>query len=227
MDTPADIAEALQIRDKMLGVLLRQARLKAGKTQKDCAAVLGYSPSVISAMEYGRRPITLPELEVLAFLFNIPVQTFWDPQPLSEETLPLPAPEVMLLRRKMIGISLRQARLAAKRGRQECAEALSIPADWISEYEYGERDIPLSHLEVLAEFLGVDLFYFLDDQATPRRQGERARAAMKRFSELSPDIQQFVLQPSNTLYLRIAMKLSSLSAETLRQIAEEILEITY
>jgi hypothetical protein len=44
---------------------------------------------------------------------------------------------------------------------------------------------------------------------------------------LSPELQTFVAQPVNTLYLEVAMRLSRLSVEHLRSVAESLLEITY
>jgi len=49
---------------------------------------------------------------------------------------------------------------------------------------------------------------------------------MSRMQELPPDLQEFVLKPSNALYLKIAKQLSVLSADTLREVAETILDIT-
>jgi|GEM_PF-4832965 len=60
------IQEAMALRSKITGVLLKNARTRAGKSQKDCAKILGCSPRTISDYEYGRRDISLPELEALA-----------------------------------------------------------------------------------------------------------------------------------------------------------------
>jgi hypothetical protein len=47
------------------------------------------------------------------------------------------------------------------------------------------------------------------------------------LNELPPDVRDFVLSPTNALYLRIAMLLSAMKADSLRQIAETLLDITY
>jgi hypothetical protein len=47
------------------------------------------------------------------------------------------------------------------------------------------------------------------------------------MEELSPDMRDFILNPTNTLYLRIAMLASALEADQLRLIAETLLDITY
>ena len=49
----------------------------------------------------------------------------------------------------------------------------------------------------------------------------------KALEELPPDVRDFALKPTNALYLRIAMQLSAMKADPLRQIAETLLDITY
>jgi hypothetical protein len=50
---------------------------------------------------------------------------------------------------------------------------------------------------------------------------------MQKFLDLPPEVQQFVAKPVNRPYLELAMRLSDLSAEKLRAVAEVLLEITY
>jgi transcriptional regulator with XRE-family HTH domain len=221
--------EAMAIRSKIIGVLLRNARTTAGKSRKDCAAVLGCSPDTISRFEYGRKDITLPQLEVLAYFFGLPITYFWDTDAIpEEEEIDQPIDEIMTIRRKIIGVLLRQARLDAGKSQRQCAEALSCSADRISHYERGMRDIPLPELEALADFLDVPITHFLDEQTTPLGgEAPKEVKGAETFDELPPDVRDFVSNPTNVLYLRIAMKLSTLSVDALRQIAETLLDITF
>lgn len=221
--------EAMAIRSKIIGVLLRNARIRAGKSRKDCAAVLGCSPDTISRFEYGRKDITLPQLEVLAYFLGLPITYFWDKNaiPEEEEEIERPVDEIMTIRRKIIGVLLRQARLNAGKSQKQCAEALSCPVDRISQYERGQRDIPLPELEALADFLEVPITYFLDEQAAPLSTETPTRVGVETLAELPPDVRDFVSNPTNVLYIRIAMKLSTLSVDALRQIAETLLDITF
>ncbi|MFP3854559.1 MAG: helix-turn-helix domain-containing protein, partial [Anaerolineales bacterium] len=59
--------QALSLRTKMLGALVREARMEAGKSIRDSAEMLGISPSTFSSYEHGRQGISLPELEILCF----------------------------------------------------------------------------------------------------------------------------------------------------------------
>jgi len=220
--------EAMTIRSKIIGVLLRNARIKAGKSRKDCAAVLGYSPSTISQLEYGRKDITLPQLEVLAYFLGLPITYFWDEDViLEEEEIDRPVDEIMTIRHKIIGVLLRQARLDASKSQKQCAQALNCSAGRISQYERGQRGIPLPELEALADFLDVPITHFLDEQTAPLSKEAPKGRDVETFAELPPDVRDFVSNPTNALYIRIAMKLSTLSVDVLRQIAETLLDITF
>ncbi len=48
-----------------------------------------------------------------------------------------------------------------------------------------------------------------------------------RFYELPQEVREFLANPANLLYINIAMRMSDLSAETLRSLAEGLLEVTY
>jgi len=220
--------EAMAIRSKIIGVLLRNARIKAGKSRKDCAAVLGCSPDTISRFEYGRKDITLPQLEMLAYFLGLPITYFWDKDAIpEEEEMDRPVDKTMTIRRKIIGVLLRQARLDAGKSQKQCAKALSCSADRISRYERGQMDIPLPELEALANFLDVPIAYFLDEQTTPlSRETPKDVRGAETLVELPPDVRDFVSNPTNALYVRIAMKLSTLSVDDLRGIAETLLDIT-
>jgi len=217
------------IRSKIIGVLLRSARTRAGKSRRDCAAVLGCSPDTISRFEYGRKDITLPQLEMLAYFLGLPITYFWDEDAIpEEEEMDRSGDEIMTIRRKIIGVLLRQVRLDAGKSQKQCAKALSCSAGRISLYERGQRDIPLPELEALADFLDVPITHFLDEQTTPliSREAPKGRG-VETFAELPPDVRDFVSNPTNVLYIQIAMKLSTLSVDVLRQIAETLLDITF
>jgi hypothetical protein len=78
-----------------------------------------------------------------------------------------------------------------------------------------------------AEQCGQSLADLCDDEIVPLGRAELQRQFAARLDELPPDLRDFVLKPTNTLYLRIAMLLSSMKADSLRQIAETLLDITY
>src|SRR3990172_8179144 len=66
---------SVQLRMKMLGALIRQARLSSGKSLKETAALVGTTSGILSSYEKRRRGISLPELELLAFHLEVPLSS--------------------------------------------------------------------------------------------------------------------------------------------------------
>ena len=225
-----EASQSLAIRNKIIGVLVKRARTEAGMTQKECAQFLGCTPSAFRRYEQGKKGFSLPQLESLALLFDVPVASLWDdayPLPEKIEEEPLPLDQIMLLRRKMLAVRLRQVREAAGLSMREMGKALDCSPYMISQYEHGAREIPLAELEMAAERCGQTIAEFLDDEAIPLSPAEQRRRILERLEALPPDMRDFVLNPTNVLYLRIAMLASALKADELRKIAETLLDITY
>jgi transcriptional regulator with XRE-family HTH domain len=178
-------------------------------------------------MEFGQRETTLPQLEVMALLFNVPVNYFWSEEPIEAAERLLPTVQAMALRQRIIGIKLRQARTEAGRSPKDLSNLLSVPASQIAQYELGETEIPLSKLEALATYLDQPIDYFIEPLPFDPTNGHLTLEELANFSELPKEVREFLANPANRLYINIAMRLSDLSAETLRSLAEGLLEVTY
>ena len=96
----------------------------------------------------------------------------------------------------------------------------------MKRYETGELPIPLSELELLANVLEIPIEQFYDKHG-PIGKWRNQQGTYLKFLDLPPEVQQFVCKPVNRPYLELAMRLSDLSAEKLRAVAEVLLEITY
>ncbi len=218
----------LALRNRMIGVLLRDARRREGCTLEECAEALGVSKSDIEAYEEGREPISLPELEVLGYVLDAPVSHFIDPH--SQLTTDERDPDfatILSLRRRIIGTLVRQARLEADLDHHDLADWLGCTTDEVEAYELGKRSIPVTQLETLARSLELPLDYFRDEGNGPIAARQQQREIDRRFQDLPSNIKAFVAKPINVKYLELAMKLSHMPASRLREIAEGLLEITY
>ncbi len=225
-----DSSQTIAIRNRIIGILVKRARLGAGKSQRECGEFLGCSPFVFSQYERGRKGMSLPQLEALAYFLDVPAASLWDeasPEPDDPSAVTLPMEQMLLLRRKILAVQFRQCRLKAGLTQKELGELLVCSANMISQYERGKREIPLAELEIAAEQCGQRLDSFLDDETIPLGRVQRDRLTLAQLNELPPDVRDFVLRPTNALYLRIAMLLSAMKVDSLRQIAETILDITY
>jgi transcriptional regulator with XRE-family HTH domain len=218
------------VRSKMLGVLLRDARQAAGKTNRECAEALGLPTGAYNAYELGQKSPSLPELELLAFFLNVPLKHFWGEQARSEQpragAAPLPSAAITQLRDRIIGAQLRKARVAAKIKLKDLAEQVGLSGSRLSAYEFGEKPIPLPDLEAIAHRLNLNIEDLFESQGTVG-EWDSTQRALERFKTMPADLRDFVTQPANEHYLRLAHKLSELPADKLRGIAESLLDITY
>jgi len=90
----------------------------------------------------------------------------------------------------------------------------------------GQEAIPIPDLELLANVMDIrneDLF----DQRGMIGKWRSDKAAVRTILDLPPEVRSFVSQPVNLPYLELAMRLSDLSVDKLRGVAEGLLEITY
>jgi len=211
----------------MLGVILKDARKAAHQTTREAAESIGMTTSMLSAFESGRRSITLPELEALAYTYDVPIRHFlYNAQFLTENKRdPINLKRLVPLRQKMIATKLRQLRAEKGMRLSELGKQTGISSRRIKSYEIGRRPITLSDLETLSTALGVEVASFLEPFG-PVGEWEINRESDVLFQKLPSDIRHFAAQPIHEPYLRLAMKLSELSADRLRNIAEAILDIT-
>jgi transcriptional regulator with XRE-family HTH domain len=217
------------VRSKRLGLLMKDARAAAGKGVEDCAQALGIPVSQYEAYEYGDSAATLPEVELLAFYLKIPLEHFWGEELLSESQLdgkPNFKPEnLLLLRQKMIGVQLKQARMDAGLSQEALAAEAGLEVHQLEAFERGEAALPLPLLESLSGLLNRPLREFYDRYG-PVGVWAMEQRALQGIREMPPDLQAFVSMPVNQPYLELAQRLSEMSVDKLRAVAEGLLEIT-
>lgn len=217
------------IRTKKLGILIRDARLAARRGIPECAKAIGVTNGIFRAYEEGRRAPSLPEMEVLAYFLDMPFRRFWSKEAVSDDMSPtesLNLPVLVGVRQRMIGALLRQARLKASISPKALSEQSGTSTSRIRAYELGERSIPLPELEGLISLLNGQI-ESLFDQTGPVGQWLSQQQAIQDFKKLPPELQDFVCKPVNQPYLDLALKLSELSTEKLRSVAENLLDITF
>ena len=224
--------EADLIQNKIVGVVLRDARTQAGKSIQECAQQLFCSPDYLAQAEEGLVGLTLPQTEALAHLLNVPLERFLgqeqeqqDQEAVREQALSYD--NVMTIRRKIIGVIIRQARLESGQTLDDLAATLEEEPERLARIELGEEQIPLTALRTLGEMLGIDFGTFVAKYIIPLTPAEQKERDLQRLANLPQEVREFILKPINMPYLQIAMNLSSMPAEALRQIASGLLEITY
>jgi transcriptional regulator with XRE-family HTH domain len=216
------------LRAKKLGVLIRDARLFACRGLSECAETLGISQAAFEAYELGEQSPSLPELELLSYYFGVPLEHFYSNQLLErnhrfKENVDL---EVLKgLRQRMVGALMRKRRKEIDLSLENLAEITGIAPAVLEAYELGESPVPIPDLDAIAFALGSTVKDF-QDQHGPVGLWYAQEDALKGFHSLSPEMQAFVSKPVNLPYLEMAQRLSDMSVEKLRSVAEVLLEIT-
>ncbi len=159
------------IRRKIMGTLLRHARVTAGRSQAELADAMHISRYRYAQFESGEREISLPQLELVADLCGVSLGYFFDDGlEVEDEELEISHEVAPRIERKLQGVLLRQARELAGKTQKDCAAVLGVSPRQLSQYERGEREIPASELEALAPHLGVEVSYFAIASAGAGRQ---------------------------------------------------------
>ncbi len=218
----------ITLRARKIGVLLRDARLSAGKTIAECAKLIGVSSGTYRAYEFGEKIPSLPEIEVLAYALNVPLEHFWGRETRSSEDEVQErqlSTALVALRQRIIGALLRQHRESQDVPKTELGRAVGVSARTIRAYELGDKPIPLPHLEIFAEVLDIPFKEFMDREG-PVGQWLREQQLVEAFLRLPPELQDFVTHPVNRPYLELAQRLSEMNVDKLRAVAEGLLDIT-
>lgn len=218
----------ISIRTRKLGVLIRDARAAARKSVPECAQAIGITPAALRAYEEGRKSPSLPELEVLAYYLDLPIQHFWSSQALSDDaprTQPINLKALAALRQRMIGALLAQKRQQASISLKALSIETNIPTGRLKSYELGEKTIPIAELEAILSVLGIRVETFFDKNG-PIGQWMSEQQSIAEFMQLPAELRAFVCLPVNRPYLELARNLSGLSTDKLRSVAEGLLDIT-
>jgi transcriptional regulator with XRE-family HTH domain len=217
------------VRSKRLGLLMKDARMAMNKPLDECALAVGVSPSEFEAYERGESSPSLPEVEMLAYYLKVPLEHFWGEEllsDLSKDGKSKFSPEnLILLRQKMIGVQLKQARLEAGFSMERMAGDANLDVNLLDSYERGDAAIPLTHLENLSAILNRQVRDFYDRYG-PVGVWAMEQRAIQGIREMPPELQAFVSMPVNRPYLELAQRLSEMSVDKLRAVAEGLLEIT-
>lgn len=134
---------------------------KIRKLQKrsihDCATFLNISRGTYLKFEQGQTSLSLPEIELLAHHFGVPVDVFFQPE--FEETVSLPLldkeihPGYTQLRNKMISAQLNVSLAEQKLDLSQLHEVTQIPLEDLRTYFNASQPIPLDHYILLHETL--------------------------------------------------------------------------
>jgi len=219
---------SISIRARKLGALIRNARHELGKTIEECAQALGVSKEDFEMYELGEKAPSLPETEYLAYYLNLPLEYFLGRQKFS--TLDTRSQlknldQLMSLRNRVIGAKIRQSRQDRSISLEDLSQQVDIDEGRLEDYELGYVPIPLPELETITSLLDRSPADFIAEHG-PVGDWRKKQVALKNIEQLPPELQEFISKPINRPYLELAQRLSEMSVDKLRAVAEGLLEIT-
>jgi transcriptional regulator with XRE-family HTH domain len=223
-----DYQLAINILSKKMGVLLKTARTHKGESKKTCGEIIGATSRMISKYEAGEKSPSLPELEVLAYYLDVPLERFWEdlaPDDRDKMDSLLNLEQRIEIRNLKIGASMRKFRQESKLSMKEVSEKVGLTTYRLKSYEQGKFPVPVAELNAILRLYGKEIEDLVVDSG-PIADWIHAKKAGTEFVELPIDLQDFVLKPINRPYLDIAVKLSKMSVDKMRDVAEGLLDIT-
>ncbi len=138
---------------------IRHIRKSKHLRMKDCAKALGGSKKTYRSIEEGNTPISLPELELIAFYLGVTPTALIEKDPNFEPySIPLRKdirPYYLILRRKMVGALISVARKSKAVSVDDLQQATQISADKLYAYEQGDMPIPLTELFLISDYLEI------------------------------------------------------------------------
>lgn len=215
--------EALAVRRRIMGLVLRSTRLARERSVEDCAKLLQLSGDAILQIERGERDLSLPELELLAQFLGRPVADVLAGKMLAKEGGPdLRSPQARLIRNKIIGLSLRRARQEQSKAAEDVAAEIGCSPETLEQFERGQVSIPSVQLQLWADSLHLPVTDLLQSAPAGEAAVEPKSPPQDPLAHLPVEYQEFVRLPGNLAYLKAAMALSRIQPEALSGVAEAL-----
>ncbi len=220
-------SQYVQIRSKKIGLLLYDARLSVNKTIQEVSSKTGIPAERITAFEKGQSSPSLPEAEVLAYFYNLPVEHFWGNQIIKKTSLETEKiKQLLAIRRRLIGANIQKYRKENNFSLEDLAAKTNLPVQQLMQYEHGEVAIPVPELELITKALNKQIDDFYDQQGMIGKW-RLEQKEIEKIKSMPNELREFVSKPINLPYLELAVRLSELDVNKLRLVAEGLLEITY
>jgi transcriptional regulator with XRE-family HTH domain len=204
------------------------AREVCGKTVKECGLLLDIPTSRLKNYEAGKYVPSLPEIEALSFLYRIPILAFFQ-QNAIENHLHTPGSvqiqRLVEIRQLIIGTRIHLAREKAKISMKQLSKTTSIPTSRIKRYEEGTKPIALDDLQKIIDALNLNLDDFFDRES-PLGNWQNTQSKNIAFEHLPEEIKDFIADPNNLHYLKVAHNLSKIGMDTFINLSDSLAELT-
>lgn len=150
-----------------LNVKIKSVRKSMLMSLHDCAKILGTSTNRYLAFEQGKESLSLPELEILACYFGMPLMECLEGPLISSMRFTLLAEDkrktYINLREKWIRSRIAMEIESEDVKLEELTELLEISPEKMDAYRKGEIPIPFNHLLTISSYLNITLDDFFPE----------------------------------------------------------------
>lgn len=156
-----------QVPDKIIEQI-KQVRTRKQQSIHNCAMILDISKVNYLKFENGEKPLSLPEIELLAIYLGIPLQNLFDEGPVKDDSLIILQDEVQpqyrILRQKMIRAKMNAEKANQELSIQDLHQETGIPLESLKFYENGDLPIPIHHLIKISKVLSLPMDAFFNQE---------------------------------------------------------------
>lgn len=214
---------------EILNKRIQNIRKANRRSIHDCASLLDITKEQYLGFENGTAQLTLPDVELLARFFDVPLTAFFDESPLDNLTLSLPErshrPQYKHLRHKMIRAKFNMLREKTGVTLEELHEKTGIPQKDLSDFDNISTPIPISNLIMIADCLGESLDYFLDENyQTIENQPDQDNQKTPKWQPEYPEIDKADDNREDDPYEQLVSALKIIPKEEQAQIAKILLQ---
>mgnify|MGYP001167491469 CR=1 FL=1 len=202
---------------------LLKAREFRGLGLKETAELLGISAAVLKSYENGRYLPSLPTLESLAYIYQIPLDILLSPDKLDDFTYQPNTEQLqqlMKVRRNIISTTLLIALEKIGLSQKDLADRSGVSRSKIQRYLNGD-DIPLDDLEKISNAISVDQKQLFDTESQIGLWQVKQKA-FEKFSQLPEEIIGFLGNNENLEFINLAKSLSSLELAELEKLTDSL-----
>lgn len=149
-------SQLYMLRAKKLGIKLTLARQKQNIALEDLAHKMGMHPDEINSFEKGITAPSLPQIQVLSSILQMPIDDLVNTQvlePIQQEISPDALPRYFEIRNKMLGIQVKKNRFQQNQTVEQLSALCEISPSDLDLYESGGKPIPLPVMQKLSEVL--------------------------------------------------------------------------
>lgn len=202
---------------------LLKAREFRGLGLKETAELLSISAAVLKSFETGRYLPSLPTLESLAYIYQIPLDILLSPDKLDDFTYQPNSEQLqqlMKVRRNIISTTLHIALEKNGLSQKDLADRSGVSRSKIQRYLDGD-DIPLDDLGKISSAISVDHKQFLDTESQIGLWQVKQKA-FEKFSQFPEDLIGFLGNNENLDFIYLAKSLSSLDLAELEKLTDSL-----